>query len=288
MPVPCWVLAAASRASRVAMVETCFSVNTAWSSGRSVPIDGSHGRSTGTPLRSDARSLRGDDAFFKAPGKCLRGPVRPGPLIALGGYSCPMKPLSLSLLALSALLVLAGCKTSATRTDYLSTYDNLERASGGHAYQVEPDSLAGVRAVYVEPVELRLDGKDNVTEEQAQVLAVELRQALIDAIQPHRAVVSSPSPDAARLRVALTRVRKGVWLFNLHPGAKVMGSGLGGAAIEAEMVDPSGRQLWALLEMRKGNQMEVDTFDELDDPRDAIEHWKGVVAELFAPPGSQP
>lgn len=199
-----------------------------------------------------------------------------------------MKLLSLLACALAMMLLLAGCKTTAARTDYLSTYDNLERASGGHAYQVEPASLAGVRAVYVEPVELRLDSSGNVTDEQARQIAGELRQALMDAIRPHRTLVSSPSPDAARLRVALTRVRKGVWLLNLHPGAKVMGSGLGGAAIEAELVDPSGRQLWALVEMRKGNQMEVDTFDELDDPRDAIEHWQGVIAALFAPPETQP
>ncbi|KAA0217463.1 MAG: DUF3313 domain-containing protein [Leptolyngbya sp. PLA3] len=195
-----------------------------------------------------------------------------------------MKHWSLLPVALAALLVLAGCKTSATRTDYLSTYDNLEPSNGGQAYQADPADLAAVKAVYVEPVELRLDSKGNVSAEHARVLAGELQQALTDAIRPHRTVVSSPSPDVARLRVALTRVRKGVWLLNLHPGAKVMGSGLGGAAIEAELLDSSGRQLWALVEMRKGNQMEVDTFDELDDPRDAIEHWRGVVAALFAPP----
>lgn len=199
-----------------------------------------------------------------------------------------MKLPSLLPFAVALLLFLAGCKTSATRTGLLSTYDHLERVNGGHAYQAESADLAAVRAVYVEPVELRPDNKGNVTDEQARVLAGELHRALIEAIQPHRTVVSSPSSDAARLRVALTRVRKGVWLLNLHPGAKVMGSGLGGAAIEAELLDPSGRQLWALVEMRKGNQMEVDTFDELDDPRDAIEHWKGVIGALFAPHEPRP
>lgn len=187
-------------------------------------------------------------------------------------------------IALAMLLLLTGCKTSATRTGFLTTYDYLERVAGGHAYQAEPVLIAAVRAVYVEPVELRLDNKGNVADEQARVLAGELRQALIDGIQPHRTVVASPTPEAARLRVALTRVRKGVWLLNLHPGAKVMGSGLGGAAIEAELIDASGRQVWALVEMRKGDQMELDTFDELDDPRDAIAHWKGVASALFAPP----
>lgn len=181
-------------------------------------------------------------------------------------------------------LLLTGCGSAAKRTGYLSTYDQLDRNADGHLYAGKPADIASIQRVYVEPVDLRLDSKSNVTDEQARLIAAELHQTLSDEIARHRTLAANPAPDAARLHIALTRIRKGVWLLNLHPGAKLMGSGLGGAAIEAELLDPQGRQLWALVEMRKGDQMELDTFDELDDPRDAIEHWRKVIDQLFAPP----
>ncbi|GAB4386279.1 MAG: DUF3313 domain-containing protein [Phycisphaerales bacterium] len=184
--------------------------------------------------------------------------------------------------------VLCGCSASVRRTNFLSTYDNLGRVQGSHAFVADRSALDAVTAVYVEPVSLRLDSKTNVTQEQARQIADELRAALTEAVAEHRTLARTPTPDVARLRVALTRIRKGAWLVNLHPGAKLTGSGLGGAAIEAELLDASGHQLWALVEMRKGDQMELDTFDELDDPRDAITHWGKVVRSLFAGHDPQP
>lgn len=189
---------------------------------------------------------------------------------------------------LIAASLLSGCGAAAKRTNFLSTYDNLDRVNGAHAFAADRAAFDSVSAVYVEPVVLRLDTKSNVTEEQAREIASELQSTLAAAIGEHRALVSAPMSNAAHLRVALTRIRKGVWLLNLHPGAKLMGSGLGGAAIEAELVDASGRQIWALVEMRKGDQMELDTFDELDDPRDAIEYWRKLVSSLFAPNQPRP
>lgn len=180
-------------------------------------------------------------------------------------------------------LLLVGCGAAAKRTGYLSTYDQLDRTADGQLHAGKPADIASIQRVYVEPVEMRLDSRSNVTDEQARQITAELHQMLSDAIARHRTLAANPAPDAARLHVALTRIRKGVWLLNLHPGAKLMGSGLGGAAIEAELLDPKGRQLWALVEMRKGDQMELDTFDELDDPRDAIEHWRKVIDALFTP-----
>lgn len=183
---------------------------------------------------------------------------------------------------------LCGCSAAVLRTNFLSTYDNLDRVNGSHAFVGDRSALDAVTAVYVDPVSLRLDSKTNVTQEQAQQLAAELGSTLAEAVAEHRTLARTPTPNAARLRVALTRIRKGFLLVNLHPGAKLTGSGLGGAAIEAELLDASGRQLWALVEMRKGDQMELDTFDELDDPRDAIAHWGKVVGGLFAAHDPQP
>jgi len=178
--------------------------------------------------------------------------------------------------------VLAGCSAEAKRTGFLSTYAHLDGADGGKVFVAGSDAIDQVQRVYVEPVELRLDSKSNVSDEQARQIAAELHEAMRAAIGAHREVVGQGDGTAARFRMALTRIRKGVWLLNLHPGTKMTGAGLGGAAIEAELVDAEGRQLWAMVEMRKGDRAELDAFSELDDARDAINAWAQQIEALFS------
>ena len=78
----------------------------------------------------------------------------------------------------------------------------------------------------------------------------------------------------ARVRIALTDVKKSKWYLSLHPVSKLTGSGTGQATMEGELLDSvTGAQIAALVESQRGNQFELDTFSELDDARDAIDQW---------------
>ncbi len=122
----------------------------------------------------------------------------------------------------------------------------------------------------VEPVEIRLDERSNATDIKAQMLASKLQADIQQAVT----LPSSIGSKVATVRIALTRVRRSAPLLNIHPGTKLTGAGLGEAGIEAEIVDATtGQQLWALVEVRKGDRMELDTFAEYDDAEDAIAYF---------------
>lgn len=180
-------------------------------------------------------------------------------------------------------LVLAGCKGSIPdRTGFLSGYDNLEPSGSVTLESPADQRLTAYRTFIVDPVELRLDEKSNSSHAKAEMLAGDLRHAIQASID------AAPRPDGAtgtaRVRVALTRVKRSAPLLNIHPGTKLTGAGLGEAGIEAEIIDDSsGEQLWALVAVRQGNRMELDAFNEYDDAEDAIQHWAEVFKALLSP-----
>jgi hypothetical protein len=98
------------------------------------------------------------------------------------------------------------------------------------------------------------------------------------------------------VRVALTDINESTWWLNLHPASKISGVGTGGASMEGEVVDSiTGRQLGAVIQSGKGSQFELDTFNRLDDVKDAINTWAenagNRMAELRAsnaPPRASP
>jgi hypothetical protein len=96
-------------------------------------------------------------------------------------------------------------------------------------------------------------------------------------------VVSQPGEGVARVRVAVTDVTESTWYLNLHPASKLSGVGTGGAAMEGEVVDSvSGKQLGAVIQAGKGSQFELDTFNKLDDVKDAINRWAANASNRFA------
>lgn len=166
-----------------------------------------------------------------------------------------------------------GCSGGpADRTGFLSTYDNLE---GDAAANYVAPGLARYGRFVVDPV--AIDIPADLPEPEAQArrdLARYTQEAVEGRLAEGYAVVSEPVPGTARVRLAITNITRPVALLNLHPGTKLTGAGLGGASIEGEIVDAgTGEQLLAIVEARRGSQMEFDTFDEYDDARDAADGW---------------
>lgn len=179
------------------------------------------------------------------------------------------------------LALLGGCKSSIPdRSGFLSSYDDL-RATGTMRLESSVASdLASYGQFVVDPVEINLDARSNASDIQIKLLAQTLRTQVQQALSEH----ASDGSGQARVRLALTRVRRSAPLLNLHPGTKLTGAGLGEAGIEAEIIDAAtGRQLWALAEVHKGDRMEFDAFDEYDDANDAIVYFAKRFHDLVNP-----
>lgn len=71
-------------------------------------------------------------------------------------------------------------------------------------------------------------------------------------------VVNAPGPGVARVRIAITDIAKTTAIANIHPATKLSGIGLGGAAMEAEVVDSvSAGRLGAVVDSQSGGRVSV-------------------------------
>lgn len=183
---------------------------------------------------------------------------------------------TLVLILFGAALAACAGRPGQTRSGFLSDYDNLRRVSDAEYARADADALASLSGLYIEETRLMVDATPDGTvipAKDAAEIEAHIRASLVKSLGEAYAVVDAPGPGIGRLRVAITEVKKPATLLNFHPASKVTGAGLGGATIESEILDQSGKQIAAMVEPRKGDQFELDTLSEYDDAMDAIEAW---------------
>ena len=186
--------------------------------------------------------------------------------------------ISALLLFTATTTLLGGCESSMpARTGFLGDYSKLEQHSGTSYRYLSPDNRLGdYHSFIIDPVSTYTHHGDLSKMELSEVgeLTAYLQDALASAISDKYPVVRTPGPGVARLRAAITDVKRSTWWLNIHPGTKLMGAGTGSAALEAELIDSAtGEQVAALVESQKGNQFELDTFSKLDDVKDVMDDW---------------
>lgn len=184
------------------------------------------------------------------------------------------------LIGVLTIALASGCSAPAPRTGYLSNYDNLERIDKDIARYVSPE-LGEYSTFLVDPIEVRVQKEPPVLDdEQREDVIAFFRENLILAFEERGLTVTdAPEEGVARIRLAITDIRKGTWWLNVHPISKLSGAGIGGAAMEAEIVDSdSGIQLAAMVQRGWGNRFEIDTFNELDDVKDVLQDWSVEIA----------
>lgn len=87
-------------------------------------------------------------------------------------------------------------------------------------------------------------------------------------------IVTQPDFNVARVWFAITEVNKTKWYLNLHPATKATGEGMGGEAMEAEVVDSiSGEQLGTDIQTKHASQSRLNVFSTLDDVKKVIDKW---------------
>jgi len=185
----------------------------------------------------------------------------------------------LLVLIMAGSLCSVGCSAKkSSKVGFISDYSQLEPAGDTSMRYLAPGNLIGnYEAFIIDPVAIHFHGQaEGVKEsrEDAQNLAIYMRGALVDAISDKYKVVSRPGPNVARVRVALTDVKKSSPALNTLPQSKLIGMGLGGAAMEGEIVDSqSGVQLAALIESRLGERLSLDGLSKWGDAKAVIDGW---------------
>jgi hypothetical protein len=101
-----------------------------------------------------------------------------------------------------------------------------------------------------------------------------MHTALVKAIEDKYEIVYHTAPGVARVRLAITDLKKSGIVQNILPIGKAVGTGLGGASLEAELIDSqTGEQIGALVESQIGKRLSLDGYATWGDAKAIMDRW---------------
>ncbi len=174
-------------------------------------------------------------------------------------------------------LSVGGCMNAPDETGFLSSYYKLEPAGAGTLRYVNSDELAQYSQFWVQPVEIHLHpGTKDLTSKEQELQQMEdiLYNAVVNELSEHYSVVSHGGRGVAKVRMALSDVKQDTLALNVLPATRLTGIGLGGAAMEAELVDSiTGRQIAAVIQTQKSDPISLDGLSKWSSAESVIAGW---------------
>lgn len=193
----------------------------------------------------------------------------------------------LMVLAIGMMAVQCGCSAQrAERTGFLSDYSKLKSYSDVSFRHIPSKAtLKRYTKFIIDPVAVHFHtgskaikerSKGKITRQDLANMTKYMQAAIAKALSGRYSVVNSPGPGVARVRVALTDLKRSKVLQNIYPGSKLLGTGLGGASLEAELVDSlAGQQIAAIAESQLGNRLSLEGLSEWGDAKAVMDDWAG-------------
>ena len=188
---------------------------------------------------------------------------------------------NLILIALVSIIVFCGCSANKpVITGFLSDYSKLKAQSNtSYRYLAPGNKLGQYSKFMIDPVVTHFytgssAKKSQLSEKDLSELKNYMHDALVKAIQDRYGVVNRPGPGVARMRIAITDLKKSGIVQNALPIGKLAGTGLGGASLEAELIDSqSGEQLGSIVESQLGERLSLDGYSTWGDARGIMDRW---------------
>lgn len=205
-----------------------------------------------------------------------------------------------SSIALLLALAGAGCATSPPdQSGFLSSYEGLEARTDtvrAAVAQRRDEALARtLDRVFIERAELTPDAAGALTPEQWGLVLGEIDRQVCYEISERFTIIDEAEPQAARIRVAATRVSAthpagsiasaaANWFIPGPLGVRVPGT-TGGLAAEAELLAPDGEQAAAIVWARNATVVGTDdpSLSRVGDAHQLAEAFGDMVADAFAP-----
>lgn len=212
-------------------------------------------------------------------------------------------PHSLPRLATPALLLaLAACASAPQQGEFLSSYEGLaprtDMVRAGALDRSDPQALAAITAVRIEPTVFapRAEAKAWMTPADQTALLREVdAQLCFELSERFEIAGAGAAPGVPKVRAAVTEVtptgRAGsaasaaAGFFIPGPiGLRVPGT-LGGLAAEAEMLDPQGEQVAAIVWRRSATAIGTDnpSLSRIGDALQFVEPFADAAAAAMTP-----
>jgi hypothetical protein len=166
--------------------------------------------------------------------------------------------------------------TEQQRPGFVSDYSRLENV-GNTAYLYTSPKVAAYSRFRIEGPEILFDvasdDSDTFTDEELEDYS---RGRLAEAFTENDgySVVERPGEGVATIRLGITAGDATVGALNVVLTSKITGAGLGGAAMEGEMVDSvAGEQLAAAVQWGSGSRIPRAGFTRFGDAKLQINRW---------------
>jgi hypothetical protein len=190
----------------------------------------------------------------------------------------------LMVLAIGLLVIQCGCGgKDLAKTGFLSDYSKL-RAESDHVMKyMNETALEGYSGFIVDSVKLHLYSeakarkemkKGKISEQDIRDLTNYMHTAVVKAVQDSgKEIAHMPGTGIARIRVALTDIEKSS-MVSAVPQASLLGAGIGGASMEAEIVDSqTSEQIGAVIQSRDGSRIPFTNLGEWTTVKKVIDTW---------------
>ena len=167
------------------------------------------------------------------------------------------KSLFVSTAAVILVATLGGCKMGAYETGFLSDYKNLAKEGDALRY-VNTEEMKNYSSFIVDPVKfVSHKGAKPEDPKAAEIVTSAFHKDIVTKLEAaNYKVVHTPGPGVARVRVAITDIDNSNPVLNIIPQTHLIGMGIGGASMEAEVVDSeSGKQIAAVVQGKRGSRM---------------------------------
>ena len=176
-------------------------------------------------------------------------------------------------------LVLCGCGPKKPQTTgFLSDYSKLESESNVSYKYIAPNNALGNYSKFIiDPVAIHFYDESKggkVKEKDLTAMQDYMHDVLVNAIEDKYEIAYASGPGVARLRAAITDLKKSRILMKIWPTTKLVGTGLGGATLEAELVDSqTGEQIGSLVESQVGKRLSLEGLSSWGDARAVMDRW---------------
>ena len=194
------------------------------------------------------------------------------------------------LAAVIGIFAFSGCgSVEQSRTGFLSDYSRLREVSNENYRYVDERAVDKYSSFIVDEVKVhfftgasavKAKSEGKVTAQDLKDLTNYFHSAIVKAISDSgRKVVYQTGPGVARIRVALTDIKE-TSALNVLPQASLLGAGIGGAAMEAEVIDSvTGKQIGAVVEARKGSRVPFSNLGDWGTAKGVMDHWANQLKE---------
>ncbi|MBW8016615.1 MAG: DUF3313 domain-containing protein [Planctomycetes bacterium] len=194
------------------------------------------------------------------------------------------RPIVLMIVAITLASLFAGCQPAPiAKTGFLSDYSHLTKGSWEDWGYMNGAELAKYQGFIVEPVNLHFHSyatgttdyeTGRLSQQDISELTAYMHAKVSDAVaKSGNSVVYRSGPRVARIRIAITDINRST-MTSHFPVARTTGSGVGGATIEAEILDSTtGDQIAATVEAQKGFRIPLAGVRDWSSAKQAMDTW---------------